>query len=215
MDLPPETDPEDNARDRQSGPWKLIALVATVTLIGVLLVPGEPPQENAEALPVPRQGDDTVVERPSLLSPSKPAEPVRGQATAVTQARRPGAMARQLIADLRKRGETDPQRIFEVAQQAQAEGALTDAYLLYFAAARDGHAEAALALGTQADPAHRDPANSVYEQADLSQALKWYKTATERGNPEAEQRLSALRRTVQERAAAGDENAQRLSLYWQ
>jgi TPR repeat protein len=215
MDLPSETDHTENAREHRSGPWKLIALVAAVTFIGVLLVPGEAPQQKTEAISVPGQADDTVTERPSLLDRPQTAEPDAALPTAADQGQRPGVKARQWIADLRQRNEYDTERVFEVARQTQAQGEQTDAYLLYFFAARDGHAGAALALGTQADPAHRDPDNSVFEQADLSQAFKWYKAAAERGNAEAGQRLSALQKTVQDLAAAGDENAQRLSLYWQ
>ena len=105
--------------------------------------------------------------------------------------------------------------MFDAAREAQANGELADAYLLYFFAAREGHAGAALALGTQADPASRDPGNSVFEAADLTQAHKWYQLAAEGGDAEARNRLADLRRRVEKMAAEGDPQAQRVALLWQ
>ena len=82
-------------------------------------------------------------------------------------------------------------------------------------AAREGHAGSALALGQQADPGSRDPANSVFESADLTQAHKWYQMAAQNGSAEGRERLADLRSRVEQMAAAGDQQAQRISLLWQ
>ena len=101
---------------------------------------------------------------------------------------RPGAMARAVIAKMRAEGNVQLDQVFAVGAQAQAAGQLADAYLLYFFAAREGYAPAALALGTQSDPASRDPLNSVFEAPDMSQAHKWYQLAAENGDNEARER---------------------------
>jgi TPR repeat protein len=193
----PETDFVDRNSERRSGPWRLILVVAFLTLLGVLLVPGESPQE-----PAPTSSNDTGANEPSLLQDADPEK-------------RPGETARRLIAESRASTGPGLDRIVETARDMQGDGALTDAYLLLFYAAREGHTGAALALAEQADPAHRDPGNSVYESADLAQAHKWYEMAAERGNSTARQRLAALERRVEALARSGDEQAQRLTLMWQ
>jgi hypothetical protein len=193
----PETDFVDRDSERRSGPWRLILVVAFLTLLGVLLVPGESPQE-----PAPTSGNDTGAIEPSLLQDADPEQ-------------RPGQTARRLIAESRASAEPNLDRIVDTARSMQDQGALTDAYLLLFYAAREGHTGAALTLAEQSDPAHRDPGNSVHESADLAQAYKWYEMAAERGNSTARQRLAALKRRVEELARSGDEQAQRLTLMWQ
>ena len=96
----------------------------------------------------------------------------------------------------------------------QAGGNLEDAYLLYRFAARHGHAQAAMTLGTRADPAFHDAASSYLPEPEPGQAYKWYGMAAEAGNEEALQRLQDLRQRVQRDAAAGDEQARRLLLQW-
>lgn len=193
----PETEFVDRASERRSGPWRLILIVAFVTLIGVLLVPGESPQEPPPATP-----NDTGAAQPSLLQDAEQATP-------------PGATARRLIAESRAAADPGLDRIADKAREMQAAGSLTDAYLLLFYAAREGHAGAALTLAEQADPAHRDPSNSVHESADLAQAYKWYVVAAEHGSARAQQQLAALKRHIEQLARNGDERAQRLTLTWQ
>lgn len=193
---------------RRRGPWKLILAVVVITLIGVWLVPGEAPDEapvTTERTPAP-----------SLLAEDEDAVATAPPAAAVEEVDdRPGARARSLIAQLRAGDSPDLERAFAAARQAQAEGDLADAYLLYFFAAREGHAQAALTLGTQADPASRDPADSVFEDADLNQAHKWYRLAAQHGSGEAQDRLADLRSRIEQLAADGDPSAQRISLLWQ
>ena len=69
---------------------------------------------------------------------------------------------------------------------------MADAYLLYFFAAREGHAASALALGTQADPAQYNPQDSVFDAPDIIQAHKWYQAAAQNGNAQGRERLADL-----------------------
>ena len=205
-----ETEVADSEPERRGGPWKLIVLVVVVTLIGVWLVPGD------------KGSDDTALsggEPPSLLdlpptaAGGKPAMPAALEKPAIDTS--PGAQARALIAAMRDRGDIDLEAVFDAATQAQAERRLADAYLLYFFAAREGHALSAMALGSQADPSSRDAGNSVFEEADLTQAHKWYQLAASNGAGDARERLADLRSRVEQLAADGDPRAQRIALQWQ
>lgn len=209
-----ETELADSEPPRRSGPWKLIIIVAALTLIGVWLVPGDRSEQPVEVT------GKTAGTAPSLLTDGPagdgqdlaPTTPPGADQAPVDD--RPGARARALIAQMRATGEIKLDEVFAAAQQAQNDGELADAYLLYFFAAREGHAAAALALGTQADPASRDPANSVFENADLNQAHKWYQIAAQNGDAQADDRLADLRQRVEKLAAGGDPQAQRISLLW-
>ncbi len=96
----------------------------------------------------------------------------------------------------------------------QGAGDLEDAYLLYRFAARHGQVQAALTLGTQADPAYHDGATGFLPEPDAGQAYKWYSVAAAADNTTATQRLQDLRKRVQQDAVAGDEQARRLLLQW-
>ena len=124
--------------------------------------------------------------------------------------------ARTIVAQLRAEDtEPEPGELFAQAERLQSEGQLEDAYLLYRLAARRGHAQAALVLGTQADPAFYTADTSVLPEADSQQAYKWYSAAATAGNDEAVERLQQLREHVEQSAAAGDVTAQRPMLQWQ
>lgn len=203
-----ETELADNEPQRRSGPWKLIIVVAVLTLIGVWLVPGDRAEE-------PVVGDQPSNTAPSLLGgePTDSASPAATSAAAEDSS--PGARARALIAGMRAAGTIDLDRIFAEAQQSRSRGEMADAYLLYFFAAREGLAAASLELGTQADPATRDAATSVFESADYTQAHKWYQMAAQQGDTVGRDRLADLHSRVERLAAGGDAQAQRISLLWQ
>ncbi|MCB1802162.1 MAG: hypothetical protein KDI82_10790 [Gammaproteobacteria bacterium] len=204
----------DTQPHRRSGPWKPIILVIIATLIGVWLVPGDDSLEQLVTDVTPSAS--TPPASPSLLDsqpttadtnpPEQLAEPVDTS---------PGARARAMIAAMRDSGEVRIDDVVAAAQKAQADGELADAYLLYFFAAREGHAGAAVTLGDQADPQSRDPENSVFPSADLTQAHKWYAMAAGYGDDEGRSRLSDLRARVEKMAANGDPLAQRVALLWQ
>lgn len=218
-----ETEVADSDPQRRSGPWKLIIIVAVLTLVGIWLVPGEEPADE-QTVSIPPSGDAEQADAskvPSLLAEgpaeqqaeAPPTPLLAGDSELVDD--RPGAKARALIASMRADGDIDLDRVIAAAQQAQIAGELTDAYLLYFFAAREGSATAALELGKQADPASRDPLSSIFEGPDLNQAHKWYQAAAHSGNPEARDRLADLQKRVEQLAASGDPQAQRISLLWQ
>jgi hypothetical protein len=215
-----ETEVADSDPQRRSGPWKLIVIVAVLTLIGVWLVPGDKPEdEPAVAMPPAGEPQADAPTAPSLLAEGSGGEQTEGQPlpTAASELvdNRPGARARAMIARMRADGDVDLDQVVNGAQQAQIAGDLADAYLLYFFAAREGSAAAALELGKQADPASRDPLSSVFEGPDLTQAHKWYQAAAGSGNKEARNRLADLHARVEQLAASGDPQAQRISLLWQ
>ena len=185
------------------GAKALIALVAVVTLLAVWLVPSEKDKEEPPELP--------ELAEPPMPLPSLETE--EGEGTTVVRA---GDRARAIIANLRaENSEPDPDEIFGHAEQLQSEKQVDDAYLLYRFAARQGHAQAALMLGSQADPAFFTPESSILPMHDLEQAYKWYRVAAAAGSEEAETRLQSLREQVEQSAAGGNESAKRLMLQWQ
>lgn len=187
----------------------LMILIAVVTAIAMWLVPDdnkEPPPALPE-LASPPQVEEPVV-APLPLPPASQDEATTGQ--------REGDTARAIVAKLRaENGEPDAGEVFAQAEQMQTGGQLDDAYLLYRFAARQGDAQAALVLGTQADPAFYQSEASVLPGPDLQQAYKWYRAAAAAGNDEAVARLRQLREHVEQSAVAGDVAAQRLMLQWQ
>jgi TPR repeat protein len=220
-----ETEVADSEPQRRSGPWKLIIIVAVVTLIGVWLVPDETPREDAPmAQPPAEPADATSAPPPSLLGERPGDEPAAetaaalpdsGDAVTAIEDNRPGAQARALISRMRSERNVDLNQVIAVARTSQIGGELADAYLLYFFAAREGSSAAALELGKQADPATRDPLSSVFEGPDFNQAHKWYQIAARGGSAEARDRLKDLHQRVEQLAASGDPQAQRILLLWQ
>jgi hypothetical protein len=182
----------------------LMAVVVVVTLLAIWLVPGEkqPTPPSLPELPGTPAGTGTDLGLPS---------PEDTGAATVAE----GDRAREFIASLRTEGdEPDPAVVFDEAQRFRDQGHGEDAYLLYRYAARHGQAQAALILGTQADPALFSEQTSPLSQPAPEQALKWYRIAMAAGSKEAEIRLQDLRKRLEQAAADGDENAQRLMLQW-
>lgn len=214
-----ESDEIQTAADSTTGKrsWVLIILIIVAIGIALWLVPEQQDPALAtsakksvpapELQPVPKPELQTKLE--SEIKPEPEAEP---EPRVEIQAG-PGERAREIIARLREEaGNAD--KAFAEAQRQQEAGHFEDAYLLHFYAGKQGHAEAALILGTQVDPVHFDPGNGVLRQADPGQAYKWYRVAADNGNGEAESRLATLLEEVKKSAAAGDEQAGRLMLQW-
>jgi TPR repeat protein len=201
-------------------PWRLILGVAIATLVAVMLVPSDPPATDPDTVAGSVAPNDTDTPPPSLLEPlALPDEPTAAGAASLASMApaietAPANDARALIAEHRASDSADFGTILEAARKAQADGADTDAYLLFFYAARGGDADAAFALAEQADPAQRRPDAGLFDEPDPLQAFKWYETARDAGHPLAATRLEELRRQVDARASAGDVEAQRLSLMW-
>jgi len=180
----------------------LMALVVIVTALAIWMVPGD----EDEALPDLPQlaAPGPEAERPPSAAPGEGAAVLRG-----------GDRARSFIAGLRADGaEPDADVVFAEAERLQGDGNLDDAYLLYRFAARQGQAQAALVVGTLADPAYHDATSSFLPEPNPEQAYKWYSVAAAAGNAEAERRLQELRNQTEQAATAGDEQAQRLMLQW-
>jgi hypothetical protein len=200
----------------RGGPWKLIALVAVLTVIAIVLVPGrESPPEGVTQAP-----SDATGSAPSLLS-GEPAVDAISQAepetplpvAGVPAELPPGAAARALITALRTSMPPDLERAFAAAGEHQRAGRLEDAYPLYFYAAREGHGQAAMVLGQQADPRDFD-AKGLFDEADPLQAHKWYTRARQAGVTGAGEALAALRTSIEAAAQNGDLEARRLTLQW-
>ncbi|MGB5408562.1 MAG: hypothetical protein WBM52_03085 [Thiogranum sp.] len=182
----------------------LMAVVAVATLLAVWLVPDDK-QPTPPPLPELPGAPQVDVDLP-------PPAPAADSAAAI----RAGDRARAFVSGLRSgRTEPDPDRVFVEAERLQGEGYSDDAYLLYRFAARHGHGQAALVLGTQADPAFHAAADPDSLNDEPEQAYKWYSMAVAAGIEEAATRLQDLRKRVEQSAAAGDERAQRLMLQWQ
>jgi hypothetical protein len=126
-----------------------------------------------------------------------------------------GDRARNLIEAIR-RGEQalSGQQLYDQAGELQAQGQVTDAYLLYFYAARQGHGPSAFKLAEINDPAFFQSENTLLTNPDPGQAHKWYSVAAASQVAGAEQRLRVLRRSIEADASAGDVTAQRLLLNW-
>ncbi len=128
----------------------------------------------------------------------------------------PGEQARAMIAALGQPGKpitpADIEELYRQAESLSAEGAVTDAYLLYFYLARKGHAMAAMKLGEMSDPASGAKYQEATGEPDYTQALKWYRIAAKAAVPDAQQRLDQLIAQMRSAAAAGDPNAKRALL---
>jgi hypothetical protein len=177
----------------------LMALVVIITAIAIWLVPVD--DKQAPLPSAPEESSDKL---------SLPPPP--GGIATVTNG---GDRARAFIYELRAGGaQPDADVIFAEAERLQSAGNREDAYLLYRFAARHGHAQAALILGTQADPAFHATASGYLPEPEPAQAYKWYSMAATDGNEEATLRLQDLHKRIQQDAAAGDEQAGRLLLQW-
>ena len=182
----------------------LMAAVAIITILAIWLVPGQ----QDEVPPTLPQLTTAAPPMEAKIAPSSPAD-------ANTVSDMPGDRARAIIAGLRAGGgKPDPVEVFANAQRLQDEGHPDDAYLLYRYAANHGEAQAALLLGTRADPAYYTAAGNILSEPEPEQAIKWYRMAGAEGNAEAMVRLQALRGRLEQASAAGDVQANRLLLLW-
>lgn len=205
--------------DEQVAPPSLPELPSAKGTTEPLALPDEPGVSDADisgSLPTP-PGNDVTEARESSSAPgtseSLALPPPPGGIATVTGG---GEGARAFLYELQTGGgQPDPGVVYGEAERRQGEGDLENAYLLYRYAARHGQTEAAMALGTTADPAYHSVATSYLPEPSPGQAHKWYSKAAAAGDEEAGQRLQTLRERVEKDAAAGDEQAQRLLLQWQ
>lgn len=130
----------------------------------------------------------------------------------------PGSAARVYIADLEKSNQVvDLDIIFDHAELLSKQNKPVDTYLLNFYAAKRGHGNAAFRLAQMADPATFAQGSKMmmFNEANITQANKWYSQAALAGHPQAERFLMHMRARVINKAAAGDEDAQRLVMQFQ
>ena len=137
-----------------------------------------------------------------------PSEP-----DAITGAER-AEEAREFLADVRETTPESYDDAYRRARDYQDNGQLADAQLLYFYAARGGHAGAEFELAEMNDPNHHESGTSLLEEPDAYQAYKWYSAALEHGSREAQERLDALHDWATEAAEQGNSEAERLLLQW-
>lgn len=215
-----------------SGPWVAVVVVVCAVALGIWLVPEKQPKTpSVPPIPEPPAMPVAQPEPDSEPTPEPVGEAMDVAARAPLQesleevpieavspiASRPGDLARQLIAQ--QKDDDQPTLTLDQvkgrADELQAQGRYTDAYLLYRYAARGGQGAAAMLLAEDADPAYHDQASSVLDAPDPAQAVKWYRVAERAGVATAGQRLATLRQNLQQAAAQGDRRAQRLLLQWQ
>lgn len=125
-----------------------------------------------------------------------------------------GDSAREAIAGYQDQGTPNYDDAFSRAEAFRSEGQLADAQLMYFYAARGGHAGSAFQLGSAYDPNHHDPSASLLPEPDPFQAYKWYSQALEGGIEDAAPRLAALREWAEREAQTGNAEAEQLLLQW-
>jgi len=172
------------------GPWPAIAAVVIVTLLAVWLVPSD----DEEVAPAPSLLNSTVAPAPTPLPASKSDR----------------IDARTLITELRTASNPDYNKAYAAGETLRKKGQLDQAYILYFYAAREGHANSAYRLGQLAD----NVTHKTAYRADATQAIKWYRKAQSAGVSEATNALDALKRYYEDKARSGDSNARRLLLLW-
>lgn len=215
-------------------------IVAILILVGIyyLFAPEEeidlPPLERQEIDPIIRAQIDAAEQATSTPAPApavsgetsqtEPGQPGTAEASVKEPPAEPvetrpmaeGDTAREIIAAQRSGADSRPlSELDRLAAQYQEQGRTTDAYLLWFYAARQGDGQAAFALASLHDPNHFEAGNDLLSEADSTQAYKWYSAAAAQAVPQAQERLSALRLSLKQQADGGDLSARRLLLNWQ
>jgi len=176
----------------------LVIIAAAAVVVIVLAVVWLSPEPAPEPVPAP--------------GPARPLETVEPAESAVER----GDTARDVINELEAGGDgADYAEAYRRAEAFQAQGRLADAQLLYFYAARGGHAPAAFTLATFYDPNHHSQDASLMDEPDAFQAYKWYRAADAAGDERAATRLDELRAWAEEAAASGNAEAERLLLQWE
>jgi hypothetical protein len=184
--------PDQSSTQRPSrGPWPAIAIVVIVTLVAIYYVPSE---DNVESVPVPVTSSTSLIPAPAPLAPNSSDR----------------IDARTLITELRTASKPDYNKAYDAGEMLRKKGQLDQAYILYFYAAREGHANAAYRLGQFAD----NIISKTTYRPNATQAIKWYHNAKKAGVNEAADTLDALKRYYEDKARSGDTNARRLLLLW-
>lgn len=178
---------------------RLLVVVAVLALLAIILaIVWLRPEPEPEPVPAP-----------ASTRPLETVEPAESPAER-------GDSARDIISALEAAADSvDYAEAYRRAEEFRSEGRMADAQLLYFYAARGGHAPAAFSLATFYDPNHHSPDSSFMDEPDPFQAYKWYSEAAEAGHENAATRLDELRAWAEQAAAAGSADAERLLLQWE
>lgn len=170
-----------------------IVVVVIVVLLAILLLRPKAPE------PIPAPGGRPL----ETVAPAESAE-------------ERGDTAREIISRLNAASDgPDYAEAYVRAQQFQADARQADAQLLYFFAARGGHAAAAFDLATFYDPNHHSATSSIVAEPDPFQAYRWYIAARDAGHADASGRLDALRAWAESASQSGNNDAERLLLQWE
>lgn len=127
----------------------------------------------------------------------------------------PGAQARGLLQrmDLASLDKKKAQKSLLVdANSFFSAGNFTDAYIAYFALAREGNGEAAMKLAQMSDPQTADQFVEVTGGANYVQAIKWYQMAVAQQVSGAVGKLDRLLDHLRSMSRKGDLAAQRVLL---
>ena len=126
---------------------------------------------------------------------------------------RPGALAREYIAEVRATGEPyQLASIFEQGSSFQQEGNLADAHLLFFYSAREGYIPAMMKMAEMSDPTLFRAEVSLLDNADAIQAYKWYQKAAARGHNSAADWVNNLMQWAIAESKRGNPEARQLLL---
>ena len=126
---------------------------------------------------------------------------------------RPGALAREYIAEVRAAGEPYPlASIFEQGSSFQQEGNLADAHLLFFYSAREGYIPAMMKMAELSDPTLFRAEVSLLDNADAIQAYKWYQKAAALGHSSATDGVNNLMQWAIAESKWGNPEARQLLL---
>ncbi len=200
-----DNDPHTRTHGKSRNTGIIIGAVILLTLLAVWLVPGD----KSEHADIPLPAAKPVPEQP----PVQAAPATDTEDTQAVSGPPEGQAAREFIAMAKSNG-ASMDTLFDRAEEFSQSGKQADAHLLYFQAARQGHAGASMALAKQADPAFYSADSSVLDKPYITQARKWYLAAANAGDSSAIELLENLHRYVQEQAVAGDPEANRLLLQW-
>ncbi len=125
----------------------------------------------------------------------------------------PGARARELISQARTKGRPyDFKGLMAQADSLMNEGQIADSHLITFFAAREGYVNAMMQMAKMSDPASFQTGQSLFNQAKVVQAYKWYKKAHDAGYEAADAHLKRLRAWAEKEAAKGNKTARLLLL---
>lgn len=228
-------DQNQSSSNSSSGRWFVVASIALI-IVGVLIMFrhfSNPPDstdkrsnsniasESSEIATLPVVGETGNSNQPSptpekktITAQVEKSETKTSLTTAVlANIDRPRSIARTYIANLQKGSTSDSlDRIYNYAGELSKQNKSGDVYLLYFYAAKKGHANAAFRLAQMADPRLFERDSSVLEKPSAIVAKKWYSRALEEGHPKAELHLTKLHNYLREQADGGDSEAQRLLL---